>query len=127
MVVCGIHNQWSSAGSIIRSQLQQLMFNLNKHDYILWHRSHGESNELQDLFFAHPCSLDLLRAFPHILLMDTTYKTNRFNMPLFEIIGVTSTDLTFSVAFVFIQFEKEDNFAWALSCLRSSMDGCSLP
>ncbi|XP_038717620.1 uncharacterized protein LOC120010813 [Tripterygium wilfordii] len=40
-------------------------------------------------------SLELLRAFPHVLLMDATYKTNRFRMSLFEIIGATSTNMTF--------------------------------
>jgi len=29
-------------------------------------------------------------------------------MSLFEIVGVTSTNMTYSAAFVFIAFEKED-------------------
>ncbi|XP_038683042.1 uncharacterized protein LOC119983430 [Tripterygium wilfordii] len=40
-------------------------------------------------------SLALLRAFLHLLLMDATYKTNRFRMSLVEIVGVTSTKMTF--------------------------------
>jgi len=38
-------------------------------------------------------------------------------MPLFEIVGVTSTYLTHSVGFVFMTSEKEDNFTWALQML----------
>ncbi|XP_038693779.1 uncharacterized protein LOC119991505 [Tripterygium wilfordii] len=61
--------------------------------------------------------LEILRAFPHVLLMDVTYKTNRFRMPLFEIMGVTSTKMTFCIAFVFSQSEKKDSYTWALNCL----------
>ena len=49
--------------------------------------------------------------------MDSTYKTNLYRMPLFEIVGVTSTYLTYSVGFAFMTSEKEDNFTWALQML----------
>jgi hypothetical protein len=38
-------------------------------------------------------------------------------MPLFEIVGVTSTKMTYSVAFAFLSFEKENNFIWTLEML----------
>ena len=44
--------------------------------------------------------------------MDSTYKTNLYRMPLFEIVGVTSTYLTYSVGFSFMTSKKEDNFTW---------------
>jgi len=37
---------------------------------------------------------------------------------LLEIIGVTSTGLTFSAVFVLISTEHENNFTWALQRLR---------
>ena len=49
--------------------------------------------------------------------MDSTYKTNLYRMPLFEIVGVTSTYLTYSIGFAFMMSEKEDNFTWALQML----------
>jgi hypothetical protein len=49
--------------------------------------------------------------------MDSTYKTNLYKMPLFEIVGVTSTYLTYSVGFAFITSKKEHNFTWALQML----------
>lgn len=36
------------------------------------------------------------------------------------------TNLTFSVAFVYLQHEREDNFVWALGVLRSVMDESAL-
>ncbi|KAL7205966.1 hypothetical protein ACSBR2_018806 [Camellia fascicularis] len=72
-------------------------------------------------------SLDLLRAFPCVLLMDCTYKINRYRLPLLEIVGVTSTKKAFSVGFAYLQYEREDKYAWALGILRSLMNENSLP
>ena len=53
--------------------------------------------------------------------MDYTYKTSRYRYPLFEIVGVTSTELTFHVAFVFMNHEYEDNYTWAMERLKNVM------
>ncbi|XP_004514148.1 uncharacterized protein [Cicer arietinum] len=37
-----------------------------------------------------------------------------YRMPLLEIIGVTSTEMTFCVGFAYLQSERLDNFTWAL-------------
>lgn len=37
---------------------------------------------------------------------------------MFEVVGVTSTDLTYSVGFGFLMHEKEENFVWVLKTLR---------
>ncbi|XP_028122576.1 uncharacterized protein LOC114319718 [Camellia sinensis] len=110
-----------------RSQMQQLLGQLAMNKYIEWHRSCADTETVTDLFFAHPTSLNLLRAFPKVLLMDCTYKTNRYRLPLLEIVGVTSTDVTFSIAFAYLQYEKEDYYTWALGLLRSVMDENTLP
>jgi len=39
-------------------------------------------------------------------------------MPLLEVVGITSTGLTFSVAFCLLAAEKENNFLWALDRLK---------
>ncbi|XP_038702575.1 uncharacterized protein LOC119999129 [Tripterygium wilfordii] len=72
-------------------------------------------------------SLKLLRAFQYVLLMDATCKTNTFRISLFEIVGVISTKMTSCIVFVFLQSKKEDNYTWALNCLRSTMDEYTTP
>ncbi|GAU16259.1 hypothetical protein TSUD_298910 [Trifolium subterraneum] len=64
-------------------------------------------------------SVSLLNSFLTVLLMDSTYKTNKYNMSLFEIVGFTSTERTYNVGFAWLTNEKEDNFIWALQQLRS--------
>lgn len=43
---------------------------------------------------------------------DATYKTNRFNIPLFNLIGSTPTKRTFQITAVFMNGERQENFHW---------------
>ena len=40
-----------------------------------------------------------------------------YKMPMFEVVGVTSTDLTYSVGFGFVTHEKEKNFVCVLKMM----------
>jgi hypothetical protein len=46
-----------------------------------------ESNRLMGLFIAYPESIQYFQSHHDVLLIDNTYSTNRFNMPLMDIIG----------------------------------------
>lgn len=60
-----------------------------------------ENNRVTRLFFAHPVSIQLLKKHPNVVLIDCTYKTNRFNMPMVNICGSSGDNKTpqFAVAF----------------------------
>jgi hypothetical protein len=73
------------------------------------------------IIFAHPKSIALLKRYPEVLLMDCTYKTNRFGLPLLDIIGCTGLNKSFFAAFVFISKEEEGDYIWALERLRLMM------
>ncbi|XP_028116456.1 uncharacterized protein LOC114314191 [Camellia sinensis] len=103
-----------------RSQMQQLLGELVKHKYIERHRCEEGSMTVTDLFWAYLVSLDLLRTFPRALIMDCTYKTNRYQIPLLEIVGVTLTHMTFSVAISYLQIEVESAHARLKRQLGSS-------
>jgi len=86
--------------------------------YIHFSRCVDESNVVSDLFWTHPDAVKLLNSFNTVFLIDSTYKTNKYRLPLLEIVGVTSTRLTFSIAFAFLSSEKQNNFTWAFERLR---------
>ncbi|KAI3508717.1 hypothetical protein L1887_23730 [Cichorium endivia] len=109
-----------------RTPMQVLMSLLHANNYV-YEFTTGDSNELENLFFVHPKSWDIWRAFPHVLIIDATYKTNKYNKPFVQIVGVTSTQKTFSIGFVFMHREKEANYAWALNCLKSILDDFMQP
>jgi len=50
--------------------------------------------------------------------MDTTYITDKYQLPLLEIIGVTFTGLTFFVGFAFLSSEHQTNFTLSLERLK---------
>ncbi|GKA75216.1 FAR1-related sequence 5-like protein [Tanacetum coccineum] len=111
---------------LYRSVLVVISF-LHSNGYVHDFSTNDVTNELKALFFVHPTSFKIWRAFPHVLMIDATYKTNKYNMPFVEIVGVTSTGKTFCIAFAFISEEKMDNYKWVLECLKLTLDECMLP
>jgi histone-lysine N-methyltransferase SETD2 len=49
---------------------------LKSNGYYVDYRTLPGSDKILDLFFAHPKSLDLLKLFPYVVIMDSTYQTN---------------------------------------------------
>ena len=71
------------------------------------------------LFFASPASIELWKHYPKVLLMDCTYKTNRFNMPLLNIMGSTGLNTSFFIGFAFLSGEMDEDYIWALNALKN--------
>ncbi|XP_058784314.1 uncharacterized protein LOC131659092 [Vicia villosa] len=101
----------------ILEEMQMLLSLIHKDKYMSWIRKRDNSNIVADIFWTHPDSVKLLHMF-FFLIFDCTYKTNRYQIPLLEIIGITSTKLTFSVAYAYLEYEREENFTWALEKLK---------
>jgi DNA-directed RNA polymerase subunit L len=96
--------------------LQYLISKLEEHNYVYFTRTQSESITVEDIFWVHPTSVKLFNNFPTVLVMDSTYKI-MYKTPMFEIVGVTSTDLTYSVGVGFVTHEKEENFVWVLQMM----------
>lgn len=64
------------------------------------------------------CKKDLFARFPTAIVIDSTYKTNRFNMPLVQIAGLDNSNRTFIIGNAFIKNEKIENYSWILSQLK---------
>ena len=60
-------------------------------------------------------SIETLLANPDVLLMDCTYRTNRYKLPLLHIIGCTNLQTFFSAGFCFLRNETEQDYRWAVS------------
>jgi len=83
------------------TEMRFLMSKLEESKYVYFIREKCDSHTIQEIFWTHPQSVKLFNNFPTVLIMDSTYKTNLYMMPLFEIVGVTSTDMTYSVGFAY--------------------------
>jgi len=77
---------------------------LEWNQYIHWHRLKDE-DVVRDIFWSHPDAVKLSNAYNLVFIIDSTYKMNRYRLPLLDIIGVTPTGMTFSVAFAYLEGE----------------------
>jgi MULE transposase domain len=101
-----------------KTPTEALVTILTTSQYVFNYRT-DEIGRVTHLFFAHPRSLQLLEQYPDVLLLDCTYKTNRFKMPLLNIVGTTCLNTTFYVAFCFLAKEEKDDYIWAMEQLRN--------
>jgi len=75
------------------------------------------------MFFRHIQILSscLTRTFSTVLVLDSTYKTNKYRIPLPDFVGNTSTMKTFSIAFAYMMSERQDNVYWSLERYREML------
>lgn len=85
------------------------------HIFFEWERD--LAGHISFLFVADQRSIRYLSKHFDMLLLDCTYKSNKFDMPLLDIIGVDSMGCTFSVAFCFLDSEIEENYSKAIQHL----------
>lgn len=112
----------SKRGSL--TEMQMLLSLVCKKKYMCLTRN---MNVVADIFWTHPDSMKLLNMFHLVLIFYCTYKKNRCRLPLLEIVDVTSTKLTFSVGFAYLEHEREENFKWALEKLKELFSFEKLP
>lgn len=66
-----------------------------------------ESKELQVLFIQTPHMQRAFRAFPEVLLLDATYRTNKLKMPLFVFVVQDGSGISHAVAYAFVACEQQ--------------------
>ena len=90
-----------------RSSIEALLDELSTSPDWIFDVKLDTENHVQCLFFAHKKQVELLRANPDILMMDCTYRINKYRMPLLHILGYTSLQTFFSAGFYFLRQETE--------------------
>jgi len=104
---------------MLAGQSSILAFVQQLKDKGFWSRIEQDNeSRITAVIFAHPSSLAYLQLYPHLLLIDCTYKTNKHELPLFDLVGVDASQRTFCVAFAFLSGETEEDFTWALNNLK---------
>ena len=73
---------------------------------------------VRDLFWCHPNAVKLCNACHLVFLIDGTYETNRYRLPLLDFVGVTPTGMTFSAGFAYLEGKRVNNLVWALEWFR---------
>ena len=111
--VYNARNAYRSSIKGSNTEMQQLIKLLEGDQYIHWHRMNDE-DVVHYIFWSHPDAFKLCNACNLVFLIYSTYKTNRYRLPLLEIVGVTSTGMTFSIDFAYLEGECLNNIVWAV-------------
>ena len=98
--------------------MQHILKSLVDHDYVYHCKKYHDSDDVSNFFWAHPNSIKFFNTFSTVLVLDSTYKTNKYRLPLLEFVGNTSTMKTFSIAFAYMMSVRQDNITWALERSR---------
>ena len=100
--------------------MQVLLKAFNKHrgddlklKYYFAHKE-DDHNYIKYLFFAYLESLKYFQKNPNILLLNYTYKTNKFKMPFLYIVGVTNTGHNFKLAYCFLPDKTKGDYNFAI-------------
>ncbi|XP_057450902.1 uncharacterized protein LOC130742815 isoform X2 [Lotus japonicus] len=60
------------------TEMQLLMKKLGEANYVHFERQEDDSSVIIDVSWAHPDVVKLFNTFPHVVIMDCTYKTNKY-------------------------------------------------
>ncbi|CCE34608.1 uncharacterized protein CPUR_08542 [Claviceps purpurea 20.1] len=71
--------------------------------------------------------LPLLKPCYEVLLFDCTYKTNKFKMPLLNIVAASAMNSTIQVALCLMTSETQVDYEWALLQLRRLLCDARIP
>lgn len=82
---------------------------------------------LQSALFYHPDSIRYLKDYPQQLTLDCTGRKNKFNKPLFEVIGTDTWDRPFCVAFALLRGDTTEDFTWAVDQVKSISEYHDIP
>jgi hypothetical protein len=89
--------------------------NYTEYEYNVKLESNGK---IVNVFFSHRRSIELCNQFYTCFVIDCTYKTNKYKLPLLNIVGINFTYSSFNAGFVFLSDETEESYLWALQQFR---------
>ncbi|KAH1254681.1 Protein FAR1-RELATED SEQUENCE 5 [Glycine max] len=96
---CTTIKQIYNARSVYRSSIRGS-------DTEMQHLILKDEDVICDIFWCHPDAVKLCNACNLVFLIDSTYKTNRYRLPLLDFVGVTPTRMTFSAGLAYLEGER---------------------
>lgn len=95
----------------------------NSDPFFFWRARYDNDRRLVDVFFRDTRCLSDYEYFGDVLLVDTTYKTNRYGLSCAPFVGFNhhSTSIMFGVGF--LSEETSETFEWLLGVFLESMNG----
>lgn len=83
--------------------------------------------QVEYLFFIDKPSKNMLLHHGEILILDCTYNTIRFHMPLAILTGVTGLNSSFYCEMCFMKGEKEEDYKWLIRSIKDLFKELDIP
>jgi hypothetical protein len=93
-----------------KTPVEWLLAKLKEQNYSLKEYVNLKTNCLKSLFFAHLNAVAIYKQYLNIILIDCTYRTNWFRMPLLNIRAVTGNKKTIQIALCFLSSKKIESY-----------------
>ncbi|XP_074299128.1 uncharacterized protein LOC141630162 [Silene latifolia] len=103
----------------MRNSVQYMLHLANEFNYLSEYMVEGEEKALTHVWFAHPEGVEMLKAWPDVILIDSTYKTNKYDLILVQCVGVTPVRKSILIGYALIKRESSDGYIWVLRRLKS--------
>lgn len=81
---------------------------------------------MENLWITLPECRMMFRDHPDIAILDSTYRTNKYNLPLLQVIGRTTTMKNFLIGVCFLSSEDEVSYFWAMTAFREVCESLSV-
>ena len=78
-------------------------------------------NKLQGCCFSSKRMIGLLEFFSDVLVVDASHKTNRFNLPVLDVILINNYGQSCTCFFSLMPNQKYDSFEWSLSNFQKQL------
>ncbi|KAG1112201.1 hypothetical protein G6F42_014808 [Rhizopus arrhizus] len=98
--------------------IQFLIEQLDEKTYKLETVVNADNGRIECLFIPRKDLLSVYNRYHTSLVMDATYKTNRFGLPLVQVCGITNENKTFVLCQAFLRNETEGIYEWFINQMK---------
>ena len=102
-----------------RNPMQALVDGISGNDNYVFASKYDSNAVVTGFFFAHRLSIELFQRYSSVLVIDAAYKTNRYGLPLVEVVGLTNSNKTFFLCAAFMASESASDYVWFLEQMKS--------
>ena len=79
------------------------------------------------LFFINRSSMDILKSYGEVLIIDCIYKSNRYRMSLANMIGVIDLNTSFYAGMCFLKEENLEDYEWLIQAIKELYQHLDIP
>ena len=82
-----------------------------------------DDGHINFIFFTPNEMINIAQASPDVILINTTYRTNKYNLPGIHFMAITAVGMTASIGLALVANEKEPFYNLTISTLRELVIG----